>query len=161
VPWLVLVASILLFSLSQWENWICGWQLQIFMLVVAVALAAWLRRYGRAAGWWTRRANTRFVRLIFTLAPPTADEPVSGRSPLCVYGPLTTLARHRRRGIDAPVPAEGRRDGERPRSGCSVSFRRTGRLSRLSTAEQGVCRAYLPITLRRPVECTVSEGFSC
>jgi hypothetical protein len=41
---------------------------------------------------------------------------------------------------------KGERDSERPRSGCSLSFRR-----------KGVCRAYLPIILRRPVECTVSR----
>jgi hypothetical protein len=36
-PWLVLAASLLTFSPSQWENWTWGWQLQIFMNLLAIA----------------------------------------------------------------------------------------------------------------------------
>lgn len=34
-------ASWLLFSLRQWENWLWGWQLQIFLAVLAAAIALW------------------------------------------------------------------------------------------------------------------------
>ena len=47
-----------------------------------------------------RSPDTRGV--LFILARPTADEPVSGRSPLRLSGPLTTLARHRRRAALTP-----------------------------------------------------------
>ncbi len=36
-PWLVLAASLLTFSPSQWENWTWGWQLHLFMHLLAVA----------------------------------------------------------------------------------------------------------------------------
>jgi hypothetical protein len=36
VNWIVPAISITVFSLSQWENWLWGWQLQIFLNVLAV-----------------------------------------------------------------------------------------------------------------------------
>ena len=46
-PWLVLVASVLTFSLSQWENWVWGWQVQILMAAFFGALLAWLAARSR------------------------------------------------------------------------------------------------------------------
>jgi hypothetical protein len=36
------VLSLLVFSMAQWENWICGWQIQIWLAVVSFTLAAFL-----------------------------------------------------------------------------------------------------------------------
>ena len=41
-PWLVVVASLLTFSPSQWENWTSGWQCQMFLHVLFVAWIALL-----------------------------------------------------------------------------------------------------------------------
>jgi len=49
-PWLVLGASWCVFSLAACDNWICGWQVQIFMHVVAVLLVAWA--FVRWPGTW-------------------------------------------------------------------------------------------------------------
>lgn len=50
-PWLILAASLSTFSLSQWHNWVWGWQISIFMNVLAAVLLAWaLVRHGRS---WT------------------------------------------------------------------------------------------------------------
>lgn len=50
VPWLVLAASCMTFSPAQWENWLWGWQLQIFLAVfVATAIAFVLARW--RGGW--------------------------------------------------------------------------------------------------------------
>ncbi len=35
--WLIPVVALIAFSLAQWENWLWGWQLQIFLNVLAVA----------------------------------------------------------------------------------------------------------------------------
>jgi len=35
--WLVLAVSLMVFSLSQWENWLWGWQICVFLNVLAVA----------------------------------------------------------------------------------------------------------------------------
>lgn len=46
----VFLASLLVFSPSQWENWIWGWQIQIFLVVLAaVGTVAALARPGRPA----------------------------------------------------------------------------------------------------------------
>lgn len=37
-PWLWPVLSLLVFAPSQWENWIWGWQIQIFLSALAIAL---------------------------------------------------------------------------------------------------------------------------
>ncbi len=37
-PWLILAASLTTFSLAQWENWLAGFQLTIFMNALAAAL---------------------------------------------------------------------------------------------------------------------------
>jgi hypothetical protein len=37
MPWFIVIIAPLLFSLSQWGNWFLGWQLQVFMNLVAVA----------------------------------------------------------------------------------------------------------------------------
>jgi hypothetical protein len=39
--WALVPAAWLLFSLRQWENWLCGWQLQIFLAVLGAAVALW------------------------------------------------------------------------------------------------------------------------
>lgn len=39
--WLIAVFSVVVFSPVQWENWIWGWQIQIFMNVLAVVVAVW------------------------------------------------------------------------------------------------------------------------
>jgi hypothetical protein len=50
VPVLVLVASCITFSPSQWENWMWGWQLQIYLAAfVAVTIAFVLSRW--RGGW--------------------------------------------------------------------------------------------------------------
>lgn len=41
VPWLILAASLTTFSLTQWLNWIWGWQLQIFMNALAAVTTVW------------------------------------------------------------------------------------------------------------------------
>jgi hypothetical protein len=41
VPWLVLAASLFTFSMAQWQNWTWGWQLAIFMNVLAACGVAW------------------------------------------------------------------------------------------------------------------------
>ena len=41
VPWLILAASLTTFSLTQWLNWIWGWQLQIFMNALAAVATVW------------------------------------------------------------------------------------------------------------------------
>jgi hypothetical protein len=47
VPWMAVLVSALIFSLSQWENWTWGWTLQIFMNVLGAVLVAWtLARFG-------------------------------------------------------------------------------------------------------------------
>jgi hypothetical protein len=38
-PWLPALVSVVLFSLRQFENWLWGWQIQIFMAILAVVLA--------------------------------------------------------------------------------------------------------------------------
>ena len=35
-PWIIPLVSLLLFSLSQWENWIWGWQIQIFLNILTL-----------------------------------------------------------------------------------------------------------------------------
>lgn len=51
VPALLVVASCLTFSLSQWENWMWGWQLQIFLAAFcATAIAVVLSRWRGGAG---------------------------------------------------------------------------------------------------------------
>lgn len=40
-PWLILAASLSTFSLTQWENWLWGWQLQVFMNALAAVVAVW------------------------------------------------------------------------------------------------------------------------
>lgn len=40
-PWLILAASLSTFSLTQWENWLWGWQLQVFMNTLAAVVAVW------------------------------------------------------------------------------------------------------------------------
>jgi len=47
LPWIVPLASLLIFSLAQHENWLMGWQLQIFLNVFAVVLAAFLLLSGK------------------------------------------------------------------------------------------------------------------
>lgn len=37
-PWLVLATSAMLFSLVQWENWLWGWQVNVFMSVLAACV---------------------------------------------------------------------------------------------------------------------------
>ena len=39
--WALVSAAWLLFSLRQWENWLFGWQLQIFLAVLGAAVALW------------------------------------------------------------------------------------------------------------------------
>lgn len=39
--WLIIVLSFLVFSPVQWQNWTWGWQIQIFMNVLATVVAAW------------------------------------------------------------------------------------------------------------------------
>jgi len=49
--WLILATSLLTFSLVQWENWLWGWQLQIFMNVLAAVVTVWaLARWD--THWW-------------------------------------------------------------------------------------------------------------
>lgn len=38
VCWLIPIASLMIFSLSQFENWLWGWQIQIFLNVLTVAV---------------------------------------------------------------------------------------------------------------------------
>lgn len=46
-PWLILTASLTTFSVTQWENWLWGWQLQIFMNALAAVVTVWaLARWG-------------------------------------------------------------------------------------------------------------------
>jgi hypothetical protein len=46
-PWIILVTSILTFSLVQWQNWLWGWQVQIFMNALAACVTVWaLARFG-------------------------------------------------------------------------------------------------------------------
>jgi len=46
-PWLILAASLTTFSLSQWENWLWGWQIQIFLNALAAVATVWaLARWG-------------------------------------------------------------------------------------------------------------------
>jgi len=40
-PWLKIIISLLVFSMVQYENWIWGWQLQIFMSVLGTIIAMW------------------------------------------------------------------------------------------------------------------------
>ena len=50
--WLLFGASLLTFSLVEWQNWLWGWQLQVFMNALAAAFTVWvLERFGsRGAG---------------------------------------------------------------------------------------------------------------
>ncbi|MBI4379655.1 MAG: hypothetical protein HY574_00450 [candidate division NC10 bacterium] len=41
IPWLILAASLSTFSLTQWLNWLWGWQLQIFMNALAAVVTVW------------------------------------------------------------------------------------------------------------------------
>lgn len=50
IPWLILAASLSTFSLTQWENWLWGWQLQVFMNTLAAVVAVWALAY-RGARW--------------------------------------------------------------------------------------------------------------
>jgi hypothetical protein len=46
-PWLALISGLLIFSLTQWHNWVWGWQNQIFFNVLATVTTAWaIGRYG-------------------------------------------------------------------------------------------------------------------
>lgn len=49
-PWLVLVCSSLVFWLAQWENWVWGLQLQIFLAALTCVTTAWLLARWRG-GW--------------------------------------------------------------------------------------------------------------
>ena len=40
-PWLILAASLTTFSVTQWQNWLWGWQLQIFMNALAAVVTVW------------------------------------------------------------------------------------------------------------------------
>jgi hypothetical protein len=40
-PWLVLALSLAVFSLTQWHNWVWGWQIQIHANVLGAATVAW------------------------------------------------------------------------------------------------------------------------
>ena len=45
--WLLFGASLLTFSLVQWQNWLWGWQLQVFMTALAACLTVWvIDRFG-------------------------------------------------------------------------------------------------------------------
>jgi hypothetical protein len=47
VPWVAVLLSALIFSLSQWENWTWGWQMGVFMNVLGAVSVAWaLGRFG-------------------------------------------------------------------------------------------------------------------
>jgi hypothetical protein len=50
VPVLVLVASCITFSPSQWENWMWGWQLQIYLAAFVAVTIAFVCRGGAADG---------------------------------------------------------------------------------------------------------------
>lgn len=39
--WVTLAASLLTFSMVQWENWAWGWQIQVFMNVLGAVVAVW------------------------------------------------------------------------------------------------------------------------
>jgi hypothetical protein len=40
-PWLKIFTSLILFSMAQYENWSCGWQIQVFLSVFALVFAIW------------------------------------------------------------------------------------------------------------------------
>lgn len=41
LQWLSVVLSFLIFSPTQWENWIWGWQIQVFLEILASIIAVW------------------------------------------------------------------------------------------------------------------------
>jgi hypothetical protein len=49
--WLVPAVSVLVFSLAQWENWIWGWQVAIWLNVLAVVGGVILLTQERSFGW--------------------------------------------------------------------------------------------------------------
>ena len=60
----VVLVSLCLFSLSQWQNWFLGWQLQEFLNVLAAVLAVhWL---SDARGGWGRLAGALVAALVAT-----------------------------------------------------------------------------------------------
>ena len=46
-PWVFLSGSLMTFSMVTWENWLWGWQVQVFMSALAATVVAWaLATYG-------------------------------------------------------------------------------------------------------------------
>ena len=49
--WLLPVLSLLIFSPQQWENWLWGWQIQIFLGVLAGLVGFWLLAHPKPSAW--------------------------------------------------------------------------------------------------------------
>src|SRR5215471_17800442 len=63
-PWLLPVGALLVFSPSQWENWLWGWQVTILINVLAVL--AGLALMARLDGSWSRLAGALLCGVVAT-----------------------------------------------------------------------------------------------
>ncbi|MCP4146283.1 MAG: hypothetical protein GY757_00905 [bacterium] len=51
LAWSLPILSMIVFSLNQWENWVWGWQIQIFLCVLCVVIGIMLLS-GEVFKWW-------------------------------------------------------------------------------------------------------------
>jgi len=60
--------SLLVFSLGQWENWFLGWQLQLFMNLLAVVLGFWIVATSEGRWHWLAGAMLMGVLATYSFA---------------------------------------------------------------------------------------------
>ncbi len=60
--------SLLAFSLSQWQNWFLGWQLQVFLSVWCVCMSLWLLSRGLESPWGWMGASLAALVATFSFA---------------------------------------------------------------------------------------------
>jgi len=56
LTWMIPIISLITFSLSQWENWMWGWQIQIFLCVLSIVTGIILLSSSRFK-WWKIAAS--------------------------------------------------------------------------------------------------------